>query len=78
MRRRVINLEVAQMAEGIIKRLIPKGFGFIDTAGKKDLFFHQSALEGVKFNDLQVGQKVSYTLAESPKGPCAQNVKPMV
>jgi CspA family cold shock protein len=66
------------MAEGIIKKLTDKGFGFIDTGGKKDLFFHKSALEGVKFTDLQVGQRVSYTVAESPKGPCAQNVKPMV
>ena len=74
----VINLGVAQMAEGIIKKLIPKGFGFIDTGGKKELFFHKSAVQGVEFTDLQVGQRVSYTVAESPKGPCAQNVKPMV
>ena len=66
------------MAEGIIKKLLAKGFGFIDTGGKKELFFHKSVLQGVEFNDLQVGQKVSYTVAESPKGPCAQNVKPVV
>ena len=66
------------MAEGIIKKLMDKGFGFINTGGEKDLFFHKSALEGVKFSDLRAGQKVSYTLAESARGPCAENVKPVV
>jgi cold shock protein len=77
-RRRATNLKVAAMPEGIIKKLTDKGFGFINTGGKKDLFFHKSAVQGVEFSDLQLGQRVSYTLAESPKGPCAQNVKPVV
>jgi cold shock protein len=63
------------MAEGIIKKLTDKGFGFIDTGGRKDLFFHSSSLEGVSFNDLQEGQKVTYTEGQGPKGPCAENVK---
>ena len=28
------------MAEGTIKRLTDKGFGFIDIGGDKDMFFH--------------------------------------
>ena len=65
------------MAEGTIKKLISKGFGFINTGGDKDLFFHSSAVQGVRFEDLQVGQKVSYTDGQSPKGPCAENVTPV-
>ncbi len=65
------------MAEGTIKRLTDKGFGFIDTGGSKDLFFHSSSLQGVSFNDLQVGQKVTYTEGRGPKGTCAENVKPV-
>jgi CspA family cold shock protein len=65
------------MAEGIIKKLTDRGFGFIDTRKGKDLFFHSSSLEGVSFSDLHEGQKVSYTEAQSPKGPCAENVKPV-
>ena len=34
------------MAEGIIKKLTDKGFGFIDVGDKNDLFFHASNLEG--------------------------------
>jgi cold shock protein len=65
------------MAEGTIKRLTDKGFGFINTGGAKDLFFHSSAVQGVSFDELQEGQKVSYTEGRSPKGPCAENVTPV-
>ena len=49
------------MAEGTIKKLTDKGFGFIKTGGTKDLYFHSSSLQGVSFEDLHEGQKVSYT-----------------
>jgi CspA family cold shock protein len=65
------------MAEGIIKKLTNKGFGFIKTEGDKDLFFHSSALQGVSFDELHEGQKVSYTEGRGQKGPCAENVKPI-
>ena len=63
------------MAEGSIKKLTDKGFGFINTGGGKDLFFHSSSLQGVSFEELSEGQKVSYTEGRGPKGPCAENVK---
>ena len=65
------------MPEGSIKRLTDKGFGFIDTGTDKDMFFHSSNLEGVNYEDLQEGQRVSYTEGRGPKGPCAENVKPV-
>ncbi|MEX0867190.1 MAG: cold shock domain-containing protein [Pirellulales bacterium] len=65
------------MAEGTIKRLTDKGFGFIDTGGGKDIFFHLSSLDGVSYDDLQEGQRVSYTEGQGPKGPRAENVKPV-
>ena len=64
------------MAEGTIKRLTDKGFGFIDTGGSKDLFFHSSNLEGVSYEQLREGQRVSYNEGRGPKGPRAENVKP--
>ena len=63
------------MAEGTIKRLTDKGFGFIDNGSGTDMFFHQSAVEGVRFADLREGQKVSYNECRGPKGPRAENVK---
>ena len=65
------------MAEGTIKRLTDKGFGFIDTGAEKDLFFHSSNLDGVTFEQLQEGQRVSFTEGHGPKGPRAENVKPV-
>ena len=65
------------MAEGTIKRLTDKGFGFINTGGDKDLFFHSSTLDEVSYDELQEGQRVSYTEGRGPKGPCAENVKPV-
>jgi len=63
------------MSEGTIKKLTDKGFGFIQAGGSKDLFFHSKALQGVAFDDLYEGQKVSFTEGQGPKGPCAENVK---
>jgi CspA family cold shock protein len=63
------------MAEGTIKKVTDKGFGFISMGGGKDLFFHSSALQGVEFEDLREGQKVSFTEGRGQKGPCAENVK---
>ena len=64
------------MAEGTIKKLMDKGFGFINTGGAKDLFFHSNSVQGVSFEELREGQKVTYTTGQGPKGPCAENVKP--
>jgi len=63
------------MPEGTIKRVTDKGFGFIDTGSEKDLFFHSSNLDGVSYDDLREGQRVTYTEGNGPKGPCAENVK---
>ena len=51
-----IHGEASQMAEGIIKRLTSKGFGFIDTGNDKDLFFHSSNVDGVSYESLHEGQ----------------------
>jgi CspA family cold shock protein len=64
-----------KMAEGTIKKLTEKGFGFIDTGGSKDLFFHHSSLEGVQYEELQEGQRVTFTEGSGPKGPAAENVR---
>ena len=66
-----------KMAEGTIKRLTDKGFGFIDTGTGKDIFFHMSNLEGVSYDQLQEGQRVSYTEGRGPQGPQAENVTPI-
>lgn len=63
------------MAEGTIKRLTDKGFGFIDIGEGKDIFFHMSAVVGTTYDDLREGQKVTFEVGEGPKGPRAENVQ---
>ena len=65
------------MPEGTIKRLTDRGFGFIDTGSSKDIFFHSENVEGVSYEELHEGQRVSYTAGQGPKGPRAENVKPV-
>ena len=60
---------------GTIKNLTEKGFGFIAREGEaKDLFFHSNDLNGVSYNDLKVGDTVTFDVEEGPKGPAAKNV----
>jgi CspA family cold shock protein len=63
------------MQQGTITRLTDKGFGFIKADGMdKDLFFHSNELVGVSFDDLREGDKVTFEVGESPKGPNAIKV----
>ena len=65
------------MAEGKIKRLTDRGFGFIDTGTGEDMFFHHSSVVGTAYDDLHEGQGVSYNEGRGPKGPRAENVTPV-
>ncbi|MEG3176626.1 cold-shock protein [Parasphingomonas frigoris] len=62
------------MAEGTIKRLTDKGFGFIADASGNDMFFHMSSVQGVRYEDLREGEKVTFDVGQGPKGPRAENV----
>ena len=62
------------MPQGKIKKLIDRGFGFIE-GERGDIFFHGSSVEGTTFEELQEGQTVEYEVGQGPKGPCAENVR---
>lgn len=60
---------------GTIKTLTERGFGFISREGEaKDLFFHSKDLSGVTFDELKVGDVVSFEVVDGEKGPSAKNV----
>lgn len=67
--------KIKTMSEGTIKRLTDKGFGFIEMGTGKDMFFHNSNVEGTSFEQLREGDRVSFTEGEGPKGPRAENVR---
>ena len=63
------------MAEGKIKRITDRGFGFIEDGTDKDMFFHSSSVQERRFDELREGQRVSYDVGQGPKGPRAENVR---
>lgn len=64
------------MPKGKIKRLMDRGFGFINTGDATDLFFHRNDLEGVEFNSLREGQEVEFEKSQGSDGrPAATKVR---
>lgn len=64
------------MHKGKIKKIIrDRGFGFISDTDGREVFFHQSSLEGVEFNTLNEGQEVEFEVEKTPKGPRAINLR---
>ncbi len=62
------------MATGTIKKLVSeRGFGFIVAEDGREYFFHRSGVEG-DFDRLAGGEKVSFEVEASPKGPRANRV----
>ncbi|MFH2137342.1 MAG: cold shock domain-containing protein [Candidatus Omnitrophota bacterium] len=63
------------MHKGKINKVVrDRGFGFIDDTDGRQLFFHQSSLVGVGFDDLLGDEEVEFEVETSPKGPRAINV----
>jgi CspA family cold shock protein len=67
------------MPTGTIVTLTDRGFGFIKQASGPDLFFHQTALEGVEFDELQLLQVAEFEVEPDPQNPArwrAVHVRP--
>jgi CspA family cold shock protein len=63
------------MQSGTIKKVVSdRGFGFIASEDGKEYFFHRSGIEG-QFDLLQGGERVTFEVEASPKGPRAGRVQ---
>ncbi len=65
------------MATGTIKKVVAdRGFGFITAEDSKDYFFHRGGLDSsLDFDRLVGGERVEFSIEQSPKGPRANNVR---
>jgi CspA family cold shock protein len=67
------------MSQGTVKWFnAEKGYGFIaPDDGSEDVFAHYSAITTNGFRTLDENQKVEYDPAQGPKGPQAENIRPI-
>ena len=66
---------MSERKQGTVKWFnAPKGFGFIERDGDSDVFVHYRGIRGEGYRALQDGQKVEFSLVETPKGVQAEDV----
>ena len=68
-----------QMAQGTVKWFnAEKGFGFIARdEGGADVFVHHSSIATEGYRSLDENQRVEFDVTQGPKGPQADNVRPV-
>ena len=66
----------SEMTTGTIKKVVAdRGFGFIAAEDGKEYFFHRGGLQpSLDFDRLVGGERVSFEVEASPKGPRAIQV----
>jgi CspA family cold shock protein len=66
------------VTQGVVKWFnAEKGFGFIAVEGGADVFVHYSAIQSDGYRSLEENQKVDFDITQGPKGPQAENVRPV-
>ena len=67
--------EVSALGDGIVKWFSEKkGYGFIEQEDGPDIFVHFSSINSSGFKTLAEGERVSFDVEESDRGPVAKNV----
>jgi CspA family cold shock protein len=68
--------EESVLGNGIVKWFSnKKGYGFIEKEDGGDLFVHYSAINMPGYKTLSEGDRVTFEIEESERGPAAKNVE---
>lgn len=63
---------------GVVKSLSPAdGFGLLESADGREIYFHRNSVTGPGFDSLALGERVTFLEEEGAKGPQARRVKPL-
>jgi len=62
------------MTGTVLKKMADKGFGFIKGEDGKEYFLHLSSLKNTRFDNLTIGQEVTFEDAEGQKGLRAEDI----
>src|ERR1700685_4082998 len=75
----IVPVGEEHVAQGTVKWFnADKGYGFIaPDDGTADVFVHHTAIQTDGFRSLQENQRVEFTAGQGPKGPQAEQVRPV-
>jgi cold shock protein len=74
-----IEVRKCTVAQGTVKWFnSEKGYGFIaQDGGGADVFVHHSSIATDGYRSLEDNQRVEFDISQGPKGPQAENVRPV-
>jgi CspA family cold shock protein len=75
----LVGVKETSMVQGTVKWFnSEKGYGFITPDdGGNDVFAHFSAISMSGYRSLDENQRVEFEITQGPKGPQAENIRPV-
>jgi len=63
---------------GVVKKLLPEdGYGFLESADGREIYFHRNSVQERGFESLELGARVRFAEEQGEKGPQASRVTPL-
>jgi len=67
----------AEAESGVVRKLMREdGYGFLESADGREIYFHRNSVAEPGFDSLKVGERVTFTEEEGVEGPQASRVAP--